>query len=122
MISMLNLNQVVMGTLLEMINASSEEEVSEDIIREIKIILLEEEGKALDALGREIDAGLENDGTLEAVDQEYKTKLEDIKSTFNIEMGELDKNLDELEEAQTVLVGADEAVQIQTLSASLKGS
>ncbi len=116
----LDLDPKTREKLIRMIEAVEGGTLDDDTLSEIKVILLEEEERALDAAAAELGIDVVNDPQLKEVEEEYKSEVAQIKADFDADMAGLDGQLEQLEAAEKQLQGADDAMQIDTLTASLK--
>lgn len=116
----LDLDPELKEKLLFMVNSIDGDIVDDDSLRDIKSYLLEEEGRALDDAAAELGIDVVNDPDIKAVESVYETEVALIRSAYASDMQELDQELNKLEVAQVDLMAADDAVQIDAITLSLK--
>ena len=116
----LEFDSEAMGRLLTLIDKVEGDTLDLATIRAVKIIMLEEEEKALDQVAGELEVDVANDPSLKQVESEYKKEVEDIRSEFKSDMQEMDDELDKLDQANNELNKVEESIQIDQLTQSLK--
>jgi len=63
-----------------------------------------------------------NDPAVLALDREYDDEVRTIKSAYDADMAELDAEMDQLEEAGTLLMETDASVQVEVITKNLTNS
>lgn len=118
----LEFDSEAMGKLLEIIDAVEGDILDQETLHQIKLILLEEEEKALDAAAADVGVDVASDPSLIEVENIYKKEIEDIKSEFESDMRSLDDDMDSLDHADTELTRVSETIEITRITQSIQAS
>ena len=101
----LEFDSEAMGRLLEIIDSVEGDTLDQETLHQIKLILLEEEEKALDAAAADVGVDVVNDPSLIEAENIYKKEIDEIKSEFESDMRALDDEMDSLDHADTEQIG-----------------
>ncbi len=118
----LGLDDVVFEKFTHLLDSIPGDTVPDEVLREIKTLLLEEEERTLDALGTELGIDLNSSDDVLAQQKEMEREASEIKETFDSEIAELDSDLVQLEQAATELESATDEVSADALAQSIKAS
>lgn len=118
----LEFDSEAMGKLLEIIDSVEGDILDQETLHQIKLILLEEEEKALDAAAADVGVDVASDPSLIEVENIYKKEIEDIKSEFESDMRSLDDDMDSLDHADTELTRVSETIEITRITQSIQAS
>jgi hypothetical protein len=118
----LGLGDAVLAKFTRLVDSIPGDTVPDDILRDIKALLLEEEERTLDALGTELGVDINSGDDVLEQQKDMLKEASEIKQSFDLEIAELDADLTQLEQAASELEKVTDEVSADALVQSIKSS